>query len=390
MPRSARMTSRARLEAVLDRQPPDRVPWAPSLEDSFIRGEPRYWDMLSTEEKERLQQSYRFPSVVPLPADLSCADPIIWQMLRDLHADAIAFTSTVQQVNENVQLETRREGDQTILVFNTPWGTLQEVVVAVGSAETVYKSRFAITERDDYAVLCRIVEHRKHLPCPEAFEQQQAALGDRGVSFVRGADQPLVALFRVRDPAELVLDLTDEPERMRDVLDLVHARNLECYRQIARGPGKAVWAGMAFITTQILSPKLFGKFVLPYLAEYAQILHAAGKVLIGHMCGHIRHLLPLLRDSGIDGLECVAVPPLGDTTLEDFWQAMGPQAILMAGINAVYLRQASPGELGPNVRDILARNAHRHFVLRTADELPVGTPWENLETVSQLVQQWEL
>ncbi len=378
-------TSRARLEAVLNRQRPDRVPWSPSVEDSFIQGESRYWETLTVEERKTLQQTYRFPSVVPLPTDLSFVDPIIWRVIRDLDADVLAFAPTVRQVNEQVTLETHGGDDKTILTFHTPWGDLQEVVVAAGPAETVYKSRFAITEQADYEILSKIYENRKFIPYPESFERQEISLGDRGVSFVHGADQPLVALFRVRDPVQLVLDLNDDPVRMKALLDLIHARNLECYRQIAQGPGLAVWTGMAFITTQLISPKLLSRFVLPYLAEYAQILHAAGKRLICHMCGHVRRLLPLLREADIDGIECLALPPIGDTMLDDYWQVMGPRAILLAGVNASYLQHASQSELVTYVSEVLKRNRDYPFILRTADDIPFGTPWQNLVTVSQVV-----
>lgn len=382
----SRMTPRARLQAVLKRQTPDRIPWAPLMEDSYIQGEPHYWEMLTAEEKNLLQRTYRYPSVIPLPTDLGFADPVIWRMTSDLGADVIGFAPTVQQANMQVEMLARQEDDQTILDFHTPWGNLQEIVVSAGTAETVYKSRFAIAERDDYKIVSKIIEHRQHIACPEKFAKQEERVGDRGLCFVRGADQPLVSLFRLRDPAQLVFDLVDEPDRMQALLDLIHLRNLEWYSQIAEQPGQAVWTGMAFFTTQIISPALFRKFALPYLAEYTRILHNAGKVLLCHMCGHIRRLLPLLQEAGIDGIECMAIPPIGDTTLDEYWKVMGPQAILMAGINAVYIRQASQTEVQIYTRDVLARNKNHHFVLRTADEIPFGTPWENLLAVSQVVQ----
>jgi len=379
-----------RITAVWNRQKPDRTPWSPMLGDSFLRSQAHYWDRLDQSQRESLQSTYKYPSIIPLPTELSFLDQIVEQMTEDVGGDYISRAQTVQALDSQVEIETLPgDGGQTTFIFHTPWGDLDEIVSGSDSAETVYRVKFAISDRNEYAVMRRIVEHRRYQAFYEHFKTTQDNLRGKGAICIAGPDQPLVSLFRVREPQDLIFDLIDEPERMTDLLDLLHQRALEGYRQIAAGPGLAVETGMAFITTQLISPRLFEHFILPYLAEYTQVLHRAGKILICHMCGHIRHLLPLLREAGVDGVDSLTNPPIGDTELEEYWRILGDQAILQAGLDVNVLQQSSVEQVRLHAQDVLNRCQGRSLILRSADEVPNGTPAENLMAVAEVVQSYQ-
>ncbi|MCK4899864.1 MAG: hypothetical protein KAS38_13850 [Anaerolineales bacterium] len=376
-----------RITAVWNRQQPDRTPWSPMLGDSYLRTQPRYWDRLEQEQRSTLQSKYKYPSIVSLPAELDFLDQMVEEMTEDVGGDYLARVQTVEALDRQVEIKTLPgEGAETTYVFHTPWGDLDEIVSGSDSAETVYRVKFAISDRDKYEVMRRIVEQRGYQASYERFRKAQDKLLGKGAVSVAGPDQPLVSLFRVREPQDLIFDLTDEPERMTDLLDLLHQRALEGYGLIAAGPGLAVETGMAFMTTQLISPRWFEHFVLPYLAEYVQVLHQAGKILICHMCGHIRHLLPMMREAGVDGVDSLSNPPIGDTELEAYWQILGDQAILQAGLDVNVLQQGSVEQVRLHVRDVLNRCQGRHLILRSADEVPHGTPAENLMAVAEEVQ----
>ncbi|MBI4671985.1 MAG: hypothetical protein HY741_10015 [Chloroflexi bacterium] len=383
------MNSRERIEAIWKRTKPDRVPWTPMLGDSYLRSMPRYYDRLTPEQQQALRTSYKYPSLAPLPSTLGFQEIIIWEMIRDVRGDVLASVATVEVVDEQVQIRAQVGRDkETAFVFQTPWGELREVVAGSGSAETVYRVRFAIAERREYEIMTRVLQHRRYRPRYERYAEKQMALGDKGACVVAGPDQPLVSLFRVRDPAELIFDLADEPDRMKALLDLLHARASEAYRLIAKGPGRAVLTGMAFMTTQLISPRIFEKYVMPYLAEYVQTLHAEDKILICHMCGHIRRLLPMLREAGIDGIESLTSPPIGDTALETFWRELGARAILIGGVDVNLLLRGTPDQLRAHVHDVLKRTVGYPHILSSADEVPFGTPTENLLAVAEAAREF--
>jgi hypothetical protein len=332
---------------------------------------------------------YRYPSIVALPADLDFLDPLVEEMTEEVGGDYLSRIQTVEAVDDKVEIEMLPdESGATKTIFRTPWGDLNETVSGGDSSETVYRVKFAISDRDQYEVMRKIVGERRYQSNYECYREAQDKLRGKGAVSIAGPDQPLVALFRVREPQDLIFDLTDEPERMTDLLELLHQRAMEGYRLIASGPGLAVETGMAFMTTRLISPRLFEHFVLPYLADYAQVLHRAGKILICHMCGHILHLLPMLREAEIDGIDSLSTPPIGDTELETYWQILGDQAILQAGLDVAILQEGTIHQVRMHVRDVLRRSQGRSLILRSADEVPHGTPTENLMAVAEEVRSF--
>ncbi|MGD9092237.1 MAG: uroporphyrinogen decarboxylase family protein [Anaerolineales bacterium] len=383
------MDSGERITAVWNRQQPDRTPWSPMLGDSYLRSQPNYWDRLDQEQRRAFQSMYRYPSIVALPADLDFLDPLVEEMTEEVGGDYLSRIQTVEAVDDKVEIEMLPdESGATKTIFRTPWGDLNETVSGGDSSETVYRVKFAISDRDQYEVMRKIVGERRYQSNYECYREAQDKLRGKGAVSIAGPDQPLVALFRVREPQDLIFDLTDEPERMTDLLELLHQRAMEGYRLIASGPGLAVETGMAFMTTRLISPRLFEHFVLPYLADYAQVLHRAGKILICHMCGHILHLLPMLREAEIDGIDSLSTPPIGDTELETYWQILGDQAILQAGLDVAILQEGTIHQVRMHVRDVLRRSQGRSLILRSADEVPHGTPTENLMAVAEEVRSF--
>jgi uroporphyrinogen-III decarboxylase len=62
-------------------------------------------------------------------------------------------------------------------------------------------------------------------------------------------------------------------------------------------------------STTNINPAYYEKYILPEINGWCDILHGEGKKYIQHACGHLKHLLPLLGGSKIDGIESVS-PPL--------------------------------------------------------------------------------
>jgi len=377
-----------RIISVWERKTPDRIPWSPMLGDSYLRSNAACWDALSQDQQDALQSTYKYPSIVALPAELDFLEPVVEQMTLDVGGDYIARVQTVEALDDLVDIK-MQPGDEgeTTFIFHTPWGDLREIVAGSGSAETVYRVRFAVSDRAEYHILARVVENRNYRACYWRYDDRLKSLGTNGASALWGPDQPLVALFRVRDPVELIYDFNEEPDRMTALLDVLHERTLGAYRKIAQGPGVLVETGMAFMTTRLISPRMFESYVLPYLAEYVSLLHDGGKNLICHMCGHVKHLLPLLREAGVDGIDSLSPPPIGDTDLETYWELLGDDAILHGGIDVNVLLNGSTEQVRVHVRDVLQRSAGHYLVLRSADEVPYGTPIDNLKAVAEEVEE---
>jgi uroporphyrinogen-III decarboxylase len=96
----------------------------------------------------------------------------------------------------------------------------------------------------------------------------------------------------------------------------------------------------------------------------------------------------MLREAEIDGIDSLSTPPIGDTELETYWQILGDQAILQAGLDVAILQEGTIHQVRMHVRDVLRRSQGRSLILRSADEVPHGTPTENLMAVAEEVRSF--
>lgn len=115
------------------------------------------------------------------------------------------------------------------------------------------------------------------------------------------------------------------------------------------------FAGGSFI-----SGECYARFVMPYERAVVQRIHAMAPEMpvYTHTCGFIGDRLELMMESGIDGLECMDPPPLGNTDLTDAKARVGGKLFLKGNMDSVnVLLQSTPETIEPYVRDMLRSGA---------------------------------
>ena len=96
-----------------------------------------------------LKSKYKYPSIVPLPAELAFLDQLVEEMTNEVGGDYLTSVPTIETLDRQVVIETLSgEEFETTNVFRTPWGDLTEIVSSSDSAETVYRVKFAISDRE--------------------------------------------------------------------------------------------------------------------------------------------------------------------------------------------------------------------------------------------------
>jgi len=141
------------------------------------------------------------------------------------------------------------------------------------------------------------------------------------------------------------------------------------------------------IHAAILPPRMFERYVLPVYQERGVRLRAAGKFVYAHFDGHVRPLLPYLKDTGLDGIEAITPLPQGDVTLEEVKNALG-DLFLLDGIPPVYFdRTYDEQVLADCVRRCLELFAPR-LVLGISDELSTTGDIERVRLVGQIVDDY--
>jgi hypothetical protein len=183
-----------------------------------------------------------------------------------------------------------------------------------------------------------------------------------------------------------IFALADSPaalERYFEALTVTEDRLMDV---IAASPVEIINFGDN-VHAATLSPALFRKYVLPRYQQRCARLHAAGKFVNAHWDGNCRPLLPMARNTGLDGIEAITPIPQGDVTLEETKAALG-DIFLVDGIPAVYFDKTFSTrtllDCAQKCIDLFAPN----LVLGISDEISSTGDIERIRRVGELVDDY--
>jgi uroporphyrinogen-III decarboxylase len=184
---------------------------------------------------------------------------------------------------------------------------------------------------------------------------------------------------------QLVYDLTDYPEEVEALLEVMSARAMEAVQIAVESPAEAFITWEDSSTTNV-SPRMFARYIAPEMTRWGEAVHAAGKLLLHHACGHVRDLLPIMAQEEIDVVESLTPPPTGDVEVWDAQKVLSPQAVgIIGGIEPTHLLNLDLDALRDYVEVLLERVQPRHFVLANSDSCPPGVTVEKFRLVTEIV-----
>jgi uroporphyrinogen decarboxylase len=145
-----------------------------------------------------------------------------------------------------------------------------------------------------------------------------------------------------------------------------------------------IWEPLA--SNQIISPKQFEKFVLPYQAEFHEKILAKGiKYLLCHICGEQNLNMPYWEQVPMGNPGIISIGKEVDitTAIKHF----GDTCIIAGNIEPATIQIESPGEIYELCRQAIekGKKAPRGFALMQGCEVPVNTPPYNLYTMRKAV-----
>jgi uroporphyrinogen-III decarboxylase len=246
---------------------------------------------------------------------------------------------------------------------------------------TLVQEKFAV---DDYANqlddLEAFLQARRWRFVPERFRALQTRVGEAGVVVAGELHSPLKMLHLLLGPQDTTYCLADFPERAAELLALHEAAQLDLVRQMAAA-GVRVMMAMDNLDTAFHPPRYVERYSASFYEQAARICHAHGSLLFVHACGRQRDNLKLMASLGVDGLEGVAFPPLGDVELDEAMRLSGERLIIAGGISAAEFQRLPTREaVFDYVADLFARLrpfAHR-FVFSASCNTPYTAPWQTL------------
>ena len=361
------MTSRERLLAVLGGQLPDRVPFAPNIWQWF--------------EYHKLQGS--------LPKELQVCDSHL-EASRVLGVDIFSrnlatdirmrwFGSHALPTYRETEVVETLAADRRHLIYRTSEGTLSEVLEFQREGCTLVQLEYLFKDFDKEKAAWKALYEDLQLSFDwESFHRLSRTVGDEGIVIAGEITSPLKQLHLCARADQTTFLLVDHEIEMMDLMAVYAEKALGLIEEMAKG-GVRVIMSMDNLDSTFYPPPYFERYCSEFYSKAAELCHRHGSYLFSHACGNQRSILPQVVQCGIDGLEGIAFPPLGDIDLWDAREA-GESFVVVGGLSAVELegpvtRQAS--------EEYVKKLFHRmrpleRFIFSMSCNTSIRTRWDTL------------
>lgn len=243
-----------------------------------------------------------------------------------------------------------------------------------------------IKDVKDYDTLRYVYENSNFEFNFQKIEKSIIETGDDGLAVLNGPSSPFYNLISSSAGLEkIIYDLMDYPGEVEKTISVMAEKNYEWYTRAAQTNIEVIRC-TEDLDTNLVSPSLFKKYSVPVLKNYAQICHKYNKILLLHMCGHIKDFLPLIKETGVDAVHCLCPPQTGNTPLKLAKEILGKEVTIMARIDPPVLLSKTPVEVSMTIENMLSEIVPgNNFMII----LPCGrASYENLKSVIDTVRRY--
>jgi len=364
------MNSRARILAVLNGQQPDRVPWFGDLD---------YWATALVGWGQKPQGFQRSPEYID------------WHMALGVGfylQGYFPFTTIV----ENCEVKEWKDGFRRYRQITTPKGILRECLqwmpddFCEGPVEHLVKS---VSDLPAYQYLHANTRYEADYDFGRQRVAQLRKTG-AGVMLAYLPKSPLMQMVALDAGIMAVVEMmSDDEELFAATIDVVKMSHDRAARLAVDSPAEVLMMPEN-LSSEVVGPALFERFMRPYQSQWAAAIQAAGKYSCIHLDGTLKGLLKQECSVGLNFIEALTPAPAGDLAVEKWAGFCGnPDTILWGGIPGGYFTAlVSDAEFDRHVRQVLAvmRQAPR-YVLGVADQVPPGGLESRIRRVCELVEE---
>ncbi len=357
------MTTRERWLAAIRMEPVDRLPFWPKLDAAYPRAQ-----------------------TAPF-RDMALDDIHDW-IGSDKHT---GVASCVKETRERTTVETSRQNGTCRTVYRTSHGSVESITQFDEASQSWHPARFPVQSVDDIRPMTEVYEDVTvglDADRLRKAQEQCEAVGCDGLTACTIGTSPLMHwiewLAGVENGHLLLTDHRQEVEALFRAMHKVLLRKAEILSKHL--PADVLYM-IENTSTTLISPGQFRRYCRAHLTEYGEITRAAGRILVLHMCGHLKALLPDLSGIPAEAFEAFTAPPLGNTRLLD-GRTECPDKCLIGGTDAT-LWTRSAAEIIARIRtDLEALPHHRGLVVTSAGVMPPGCRPETIREVCAWVKSY--
>lgn len=267
--------------------------------------------------------------------------------------------------------ETRELGDGRVeWILHTPAGPLTSITRADWRGAGTIKRW--VTEPEDVDRLLSI-PYEPIRPDLTGFFETKARLEGLAIAQVTLNDP--ICIAGLVDEMTMAIWTLERRDLLYRMLEVAFERLLEELRYcLESGLGPLYYFnGPEYALPPLMSPNDFEEFVVRYDTEMVRLIHQyPGTYAIIHSHGRVSRFLERFAAIGIDGLNVLEPPPIGDTLLPDAKVRIGDRVCLIGNIQYDDLARGTPVEVSRLIREAIEQGSpDGGFIL-----CPCAAPYE--------------
>ncbi len=362
-----KMSSFRRLMAVVDDDGcPNRIPWSPELNQFFIERQLKERGI----DPAKVTNSYVY-------------------MNNFIGADAICASGFFRKTySPDILIRQEKDGNEIRDIIETPRGILIKKSRWDEDACTAFQVEPMLKNANDFRIYEYVVKNTKVETDYESLLELLATVGDEGIVTLSSPPTPFMdLLMNVQGPETAIYNLYDYSSEINKVMEAMMDLDRNIYHLAAGAPSLEIVRPYEDTSTMLTSPETFRKYCKPALREFADILHAEGKKFVPHMCGHLLDILKDLAEIGLDGVEAVTPPPLGNTTAMQMRKVTGKNFLVIGGIDPTRFSCYTLNQVSNMIREVLNEMRGDCKFILSCEEISVMAPMENVMIVSRIIQE---
>lgn len=266
--------------------------------------------------------------------------------------------------------------------FVSPYGTLTQTWILSRKACADFVAEFWWKTWEDYPAVCFMLETCEYVFDAAEFHRWVERVDENGVVMIHITQSPLKTFHWLAGQENASLFMIDHPEEMKALARIHEEKALALLGCIVDNSEAEIFISLDNMDSAFYPPCFYADYCHSFFSRAAEIIHNRGKILVVHACGRNQVLLPLVGRSGVDCLEGITPPPLGDVELGQARKLAGLESYTVnGGMEATHQEITESAEM--RLHDYTHRlfdsmGDKRHFIFASSCNTSPLTPWHNL------------
>lgn len=389
------MTGQERILAAMEGRPSDQVAWAPNINQWFYAN--KFLKTLDDEIKH-------------------CATPI--DVLKHLGAEVLTrWDGQIKgrgfpgehTVFRTCKLRIEWEGEQPpyplITAFNTyTKGTKIHRILETPCGELKQTWRFTEESCADFeeaywwkdydaefdAVRC-FVEDRSYDYFLDDYEAVKKQIGSDGFVIQEIHENPLKMLHWLCGPERAILLMMDHAEQLKELFRIHTRKTLEFVDGLLQKTDVKHFISNDNLDAMLFPPYFFDEFLTEHYQALSDLIHSKGGYFWVHSCGNNYDIAPFIQKCGIDCMEGLTPPPLGNFPLHEAWERIGPDFVVEGGDTChqqEYFKPDADQVIRAYVEKLFASmKGNPRFIFSSSCNTSPRTPWRNIVALRDAVRE---